>query len=295
MTQHPTFVGLDLGQSSDPSALVSAERRMIDFEGDAYDLVPVTQRPVTVLPPGTEVVIAHGKSAGAKAPPEPRLRTEYVARHVQRFELGTPYPDIVARVAALFTRQQYAGHWLVVDQTGVGAAVVDMFRRARREAVRCPKCQGRGILGRTTNEQTVQLFGGQPFLRAGEEACLTCVGEGRIKLNAKVAAIHIRGEANERWRYDPAVDTYYVSKRELISVLLVLMESNPGRFILDPRLKYARELASELGVFRAKRKKAGMDESLEAWRASDHDDLVLAAAMALWFAERANKKGFLHL
>ncbi len=288
MTQpRPTFVGLDLGQSSDPTAMVSVERRMVDFDGD-LGRPPLAGEPVKVLPADTRVVIAHGHSPGAKAPPEPRLRSEYVTRHVQRFDLGTPYPDIVARTAALFTRQQYAGQWLVVDQTGVGAAVVDMFRRARREAVRCPKCGGNGH-GRMEGEKGKEQW-------RGGEVCLTCVGEGRVKLNAKVAAIHIRGEANERWRYDEVVDTYYVAKRELVSVLLVLMESNPGRLIIDPRLHHARELTAEMGVFRAKRKTVNSrDESLEAWRASDHDDLVLAAAMCLWFAERANKKGWLHL
>ena len=39
ITQPPTFVGLDLEQSSDPSALVSAERRMVELKGQLRYLI----------------------------------------------------------------------------------------------------------------------------------------------------------------------------------------------------------------------------------------------------------------
>lgn len=369
-TLNPVFVGLDLGMRRDYTAMVCSERRMIEFSGDPPDTAAAPS--LKVLPPKSELVIAHGHAPGAKAPPREHVVSQYVCRHVQRFELDVRggYPEIVARVAALFARKEYAGQWLVVDQTGVGAAVVDMFRKARREPVRCAKCNGTGsvealpVVGgmlvfhrqnldataatigalqgtKVTHKrdfvdrngwpggdnvfQAIEFTGDCRFVEfavrnqgyarivnvvpitvpGGPTACLTCGGEGRhvrepgrIMLNARVAAVHITGQNatdGRGWRYDAPTDTWYVGKRELISVLLVLMESNPGRFVIDPRLRYAKELVTELGNFRAKRKPDSRDESLEAWRSSQHDDLVLAAAMSLWFAERASKKPWVRL
>lgn len=282
MTDRPFFTGLDLGMRRDPSALVCSERRMIEFAGEPPDSAAAPR--VKVLPPSSPLVIAHGHSPGAKVAAQETVASQYVCRHLQRFELDVVggYPQIVCRVAGLYAaRPELAGSWLVVDQTGVGAAVVDMFRKARREAVRCPRCRGHGVgVGSGSNIDGT--------------ACYTCSGEGRIKLNARVAAVMISGQlgvgGGPRWRYESETDTWHVSKRELISVVLVLMESNPGRFVVDPKLKHAQELTGELAMFRAKRKPDSKDESLEAWRERDHDDLVLAAAISLWFAERACRK-----
>ena len=45
-------------------------------------------------------------------------------------------------------------------------------------------------------------------------------------------------------------------------------------------------LVRELENFRAKITPAGRD-TYEAWREGDHDDTVLATALACWFGERA--------
>src|SRR5438128_10057276 len=54
----------------------------------------------------------------------------YAIRHLHRWPLKTAYPDIVADVRALLEKPPLAGATLVVDATGVGRAVVDLFRRA---------------------------------------------------------------------------------------------------------------------------------------------------------------------
>jgi hypothetical protein len=79
------FGGLDLGQSSDPSALALVRQT---YAGDV---------------------------------------AEYAVVELRRWPLGTPYPQIVADVAAVYADQRLAGHTLAVDATGVGAAVVDLF------------------------------------------------------------------------------------------------------------------------------------------------------------------------
>lgn len=58
--------------------------------------------------------------------------TTYHLRHLERFRLGTPYPDQVERVKELVNREPLKGlSSLIVDQTGVGKPVVDMLRETR--------------------------------------------------------------------------------------------------------------------------------------------------------------------
>ncbi len=261
------FVGLDLGQRRDYSAVVAAEKRMVDWEGSRQSRDD--SGAVKVAPAGSPVVIAHGHAEAPKAATPTKVRSQYQAVHVQQFPLETPYPSIVEKVAGLFARPQFAGQTLAVDQTGVGAPVVDTFRAAKRDPVRCPKCHGEG----STNLC----------------ACMTCGGKGRLLLDAKIVPIQITGGVG--WRVDDR-GAFHVSKRELISVLLVLMEDPVGRFVIDPRLPHARTLVDELGKFRAKKNERTGNDTLEAWREGDKDDLVLAAAMMLWCAERASRKAW---
>lgn len=91
-------VGLDLGQSSDYSALVVAER---------LDVEP--------------------REPGA------RLGERRDVVHAQRWTLGTPYPAIVAAVVELLDQPELDSAPLIVDSTGVGRGVVDLFREAHRD------------------------------------------------------------------------------------------------------------------------------------------------------------------
>jgi hypothetical protein len=89
------IVGVDLGQTQDPTAICVVEQRE--------------------HPPGTG----------------PRLEREYHLRYLARPPLGTRYPDIVAGVLALLDTPPLSRSIpLVVDKTGVGAAVVDLFTAA---------------------------------------------------------------------------------------------------------------------------------------------------------------------
>jgi hypothetical protein len=85
----PLLLGLDLGQVSDPTALAAAEQAKREEDG---------------------------------------LRV-YSVRHLQRWALGTTYPDIVDDVGELLVKLP-GRKVLVVDGTGVGRPVLDMFRKA---------------------------------------------------------------------------------------------------------------------------------------------------------------------
>lgn len=112
------FAGLDLGQAADYTALVIAEQ-----------LLPPEPRPVLVAAkpgappyPRWEVNGAYLEERPAPVP------ARYDVRHIQRFALGTPYPAIVAQVGDLLSRPELGREVsLVIDGTGVGRPVVDLF------------------------------------------------------------------------------------------------------------------------------------------------------------------------
>jgi hypothetical protein len=80
---------------------------------------------------------------------------------------------------------------------------------------------------------------------------------------------------------------YYVPKRDLISALQVALQS--GWLKIAKGLALAETLRQELLNFRVKVNIATGHDSYEAWRVGDHDDLVLATAMACWAATRPRR------
>jgi hypothetical protein len=70
-----------------------------------------------------------------------------------------------------------------------------------------------------------------------------------------------------------------VAKKELVSILQRLL--GEGRLHVEPTLPEAALLARELGTFQVKITE-GKNETFESWREKDHDDLVLAVALACW-------------
>jgi hypothetical protein len=76
-----------------------------------------------------------------------------------------------------------------------------------------------------------------------------------------------------RWR---------VAKKQLVSVMQVLLGNR--RLRIADTLPEARTLKDELGTFSVKINPDTANESFEAWREREHDDLVLAAALAAWAA-----------
>ena len=99
------FVGLDLGQAQDFTALAVLRR----------------------------VCLSGKERAADRQPP-------YSVPHLHRFPLGTPYPSIVASVVDLLKTSQLKGSMLVVDQTGVGRPVVDMLTDSLKGRVTCRFC-----------------------------------------------------------------------------------------------------------------------------------------------------------
>ena len=148
----------------------------------------------------------------------------YNIRNLERTR-GTPYTTIVDRTKEIM--HKLPGATLVVDQTGVGAPVVDMFRKAN------------------LNPAGVLIHGGATESRAGR--------------------------------------TYNVPKRNLVGVVQVPLQ-NKRLQIADNPLREI--LVQELLNFKVKIDPETTHDSYSAWRENDHDDLVLATALAIWWAEQ---------
>lgn len=141
---------------------------------------------------------------------------------------GIPYPQVVAHVTGLMRNLPEPGT-LVLDKTGVGAPVFDLFVVAGLDPIGITITAGR-----------------------------TVGGEGR---------------------------DLTVPKVDLVSTLIVGMQG--GRLKIAPSLDLAPTLARELENFKLKINPQTMHESFASWREAEHDDLVLAAALAVWTAEQA--------
>lgn len=148
-------------------------------------------------------------------------------RHLERWR-GLPYTEVVERVERIMESPELAGRGeLVVDKTGVGAGVADLFARSGRRLT-----------------------------------AVTITGGDRVS--------------------NPAPGVYGVPKKDLVGTLQIMLEA--GRLKIASSLEHAGTLREELLNFRVKVNVATGHDSYEAHREGDHDDLVLAAAMAAWKA-----------
>jgi hypothetical protein len=210
------YVGLDLGQSQDYTALAVIQKvKTYDPQTGKHDF-------------------------------------ELHLRHLERYPLRTPYTEIADRVRDLlrgppftenikegsggqygFVKIRPAETELVVDQTGVGIAVTDLLTE-------------RGL----------------KFIS------VTIIGMGQ--------KVHTTG-----------LRKYNVPKADLVGALEVPFHS--GKLKIAEDLELWPVLRKELLTFRRKQNTITAHISYEHWRESDHDDLVLACALACWKATYKRK------
>jgi hypothetical protein len=102
-------VGVDLGQSTDPTAIC-----VIEWIKGVFDRNPEWER----------------HTGTGRLPQKPAEHLD--VRHIERLPLGLSYPDVVQRVADVLARAPLNESTveLVIDETGVGRAVGDIFLQA---------------------------------------------------------------------------------------------------------------------------------------------------------------------
>jgi len=148
---------------------------------------------------------------------------------IRRWPIGTPYPQIVADVEQHRARLPEAP--LVVDGTGVGRGIVDLFR---------------------------------------------VHGARRLVPVLITAGAHAHQDEFGYW---------LVPKKELVGAVQVGLQSRTIKIAAS--LPEAKTLLHELTQFQAKITDAA-NVVTGAWREGQHDDLVLALALALWWTPRKN-------
>ncbi|CAN5767468.1 hypothetical protein BH23CHL2_BH23CHL2_25020 [soil metagenome] len=226
------YAGLDLGQQQDFTALsviepqyyLGAKLAAAFGVGSPHDYQPGWISPTD--PRFTRSQMARLYNSNEPMPSKPPMHV----RHLQRFDLGTPYPRIVTEVTRLLMRRQIKdrGFALVIDATGVGLAVVDLFREAGLRPV------------------AVTITGGQRAHRDGQ--------------------------------------SWNVPKRDLVGSAQAALQSD--RLKIAASLPEAQTLRDELRSFKVKINERTGHDSYSAWRERDHDDQVLAVAMACWYRDR---------
>jgi hypothetical protein len=204
------FVGVDLGQAHDYTALSVLER----LDGRRFWSEWGNNQEDALLKPAERF---------------------YDVVHLERIR-HQPYPAIVDRIAALMAAIPVAGRGrdgfrasltLVVDATGVGRPVVDLLVLA-------------GL-----NPEPITITGGDTVNRDGSY-----------------------------WR---------VPKRDIVTCTKVFQQQR--RLHVAPALPDAATLTKEMEGFQYKINPQTFHDSYGAWREGQHDDVLLAVALPLWFAE----------
>jgi hypothetical protein len=220
----PVTIGVDVGKQRDPTAIavVEVESREI--------IEPAAEPPPWWQPP----------------PPRPQTEPHYNVRHLERLPLGTPYPAVAERVAAVvdgvIERIDAAAPCrpprsrldqlladgarlprLFVDATGMGTPLVDIFRAKRVRATIIATYFTHGTQWNVVN--------------------------GELRLG----------------------------KARLVSELQVLLQT---RRVHLPQTAEAQALAQELRDFEI-RVSEDADEKYGAFKTGAHDDLVTAIGLAM--------------
>jgi hypothetical protein len=202
-------LGVDLGQSQDPSAVV------------------VLHHTRTPLPTWSVIERTHTTRQD--------VQERFDVVYAERLRLNSSYPDIVNYVSEVLQRSPLSDDChLVIDETGVGRPVGDMF-------------DGVGL---------------RPI---------------RVSITAGTDATKIEGHPR-RWS---------VAKSLLISGVDAALHAAQLRFAAD--LRKAHALAEELKDFRRHLSAAG--RATYQARTGKNDDLVLAVAIAVWWARQRGNRG----
>lgn len=112
------------------------------------------RRPAPAYAVGLDLGQAADFTALAVGELVPASPFEVHVRHMERYPLRTPYPDMVASVQALIARLRPMGRvLLIVDHTGVGRPVVDMFRAAQLKVPIWPVTIATSAMGQARRDE----------------------------------------------------------------------------------------------------------------------------------------------
>ena len=147
-----------------------------------------------------------------------------------------------------------------------------------------------GVLVDPTNGTGVELMSPRVTLVLDRTGVGRAVGdmfaEANLPVDLQLVTITSGSEVNQ----DPD-GGWRVPKKDLVADVAVAMQN--GRFEVVEQLEHAATLRREMQTFRARYSLAG-NQTFAAgddWRQGNHDDLVLAVALSLWWGERKTSRG----
>lgn len=184
-------------------------------------------------------------------PPAPRgVAARYRLGHLERIPLGTKYQDAVDYLGDLVYHQQFVGarRFVVVDATGVGRPVMEMADE--------------------------RLFHRKPV--HPESSMVDLVGVTITAGGSVTVASGDLGAPRFPWLQ------LNVPKRDIVTALSVVLQ---GQRIDVADSPDSGAWSQEMATFR--RKVRRVNETYEAEKDAQHDDLVMASAEVVWFGEFA--------
>ena len=131
-----------------------------------------------------------------------------------------------------------------------------------------------------------QLLATPPLASAPVALVVDATGCGRPVVDMMrvqgLAPVAVTITAGSATVYEPEDGSYRTPKRDLVATVSVLLEQR--RLQVAAALPEAATLKRELETFRRRITPDGAD-AYSSWRESDHDDVVLAVALALWYRQ----------
>lgn len=218
------ILAADIGQSIDPTALAVLEVQTRQNARQRFYSYTDENRPADLVEPASGWYWRNGTMK------DPHTIARIDVHHLERLPLRMPYPEQIEHVARMMRRPPlvHPRAELVLDATGVGRPIVDMFSRA-------------GLAPRAVT------------ITAGDQESV--VSAGRF-------------------------EEYRVAKLLLVSRLQSMLNERTLR--IPKNHPEARVLALELQDFRANISESGVTRF--GAREGQHDDLVLALAIGVWYA-----------
>lgn len=154
----------------------------------------------------------------------------------------------------------------------------------RRKLLAQPGITALPVCGACGAETTARNWG-REFCRACEAERAEVSAEWDAQRDAEIGGLRPIGiliHGGDRVTRAPFV--YRVPKRDLVGIISIRLQNRTLR--IGRNIPFADVLQNELLNFRVKIDPVTAHDSYAAWREGDHDDLVLAAAITLWWGDR---------
>lgn len=210
------YVGVDLGQSHDPTAVCVLEERY------------------ATVPPGVQGNELQRLKQGLR-----EYRSPLKVRHLERLQLGMPYPDQVNYVIDLVHRPPLREPQTFIDYTGVGRPVFDLFDQAR-----LPRLNGITITGGSEVHRGNRVFSVPKQILMSKLQAQLHTGTLKIAAGIRDAPALLREMQDFRVTFTSAGNAIFNARQGahddlVLAVAMAVFGATQPRPIADFKLRFA--------------------------------------------------------